>query len=101
LTRSARAALLALEVHALNAEIALELDKQPEAVSHFTRARELLTQVAELFRGETITPSAKKHVSKLQGIISRLQAAHPSGKTKTMLALIDGIEKLISSVKLT
>jgi tetratricopeptide (TPR) repeat protein len=96
--RSARAALVALEVHALNAEIAYELDKQPEAISHFTRAKELLTQVAELFR-ETLTPSAKKYITKLQGIVTRLRA-HPSGTTKTMSALIEGIEKLISSVKL-
>ena len=96
--RSARAALVALEVHALNAEIAYELDKQPEAISHFTRAKELLTQVAELFR-ETVTPSAKKYITKLQDIVTRLRA-YPSGKTKTMSALIEGIEKLISSVKL-
>jgi peptide alpha-N-acetyltransferase len=92
--RSARAALVAVEVHALNAEIALELAKHPEAVAHFSRAEELLSNVAALFADESFIPSIKKHVSKLQGIASRIRGTNESE------SLVKAIEKLISSLKL-
>lgn len=97
--RSARAALVAVEVHALNAEIALELVKPLDASAHFSRAKELLSDIVLLFRDDSLTPSVKKHISKLQGISSRLRA-HPSGTTNEMETFLREIEKKISGVKL-